>query len=135
MNQDKNIEEFSKFILKEAGTEMPSNNFVHNVMNTISLENSKSIVTIYKPLISKQGWILIAVSLIVLIIFIVTNTTESSIILPSLDVSFLHKMKEINIFTSIKVPSIFIFSSVLFSILVLFQLNVIKKFFDKQNLI
>ena len=135
MNQDKNIEEFSKFILKEAGTEIPSNDFVHNVMNTINLENSKGTATIYKPLISKQGWILIVLSLVVLIIFIVTNTTERSIVIPALDVSFLHKIKGINIFTSIKVPSIFIFSSVLFSILVLFQLNVIKKFFDKQNLI
>ena len=29
MKEDKNIEEFSKFIIKEAGTEFPSNDFVN----------------------------------------------------------------------------------------------------------
>ncbi|SNR31826.1 hypothetical protein [Lutibacter flavus] len=134
MKQDKNIEEFSKFILKKAGTEMPSNDFVNNVMDAINLENSKSTVTIYKPLISKQGWGLITVSLIVLIIFIITNT-ESLLMLPSIDFSFLNKFNSINVFENIKFSKIFTLSFVLFTIYVIFQLIIIKNYFSKRHII
>jgi hypothetical protein len=135
MKQDKNVEEFSKFIIKEAGTESPSNDFVNNVMDTINFEKKKSIITTYKPLISKQTWLLITMVLIGLGIYIFTSISESSITLQTIDVSFLNKFNSINIFEKMKLPSVFVFSSVLFSILVLVQLAMIKKFFDKQNLV
>lgn len=133
MRQDKNIEEFSKFIIKEAGTEVPSNDFVNNVINTIGFEISKSTVTIYKPLINKQTWLLIGVVLIGLGIYVFASIAESSIMLQTIDVSFLNRFNSINIFEKMKLPTVFVFSSVLFSILVLVQLTVIKKFLNSEN--
>lgn len=133
MKQDKNIEEFSKFIIKEAGIESPSNDFVNSVMNTIFLENSRTSSTIYKPLISKQTWLLITLIFIGLCLFIFTSTSKSSIILETIDVSFFNKFNSINIFEKIKLPNVFVFSTILFSILVLFQLTIIKKFFNNEN--
>tara|TARA_R110001583_G_scaffold58714_4_gene174825 strand:+ start:1182 stop:1589 length:408 start_codon:yes stop_codon:yes gene_type:complete len=133
MRQDKKIEEFSKFIIKEAGTEVPSNDFVNNVINTIGFEISKSTVTIYKPLINKQTWLLIGVVLIGLGIYVFASIAESSIMLQTIDVSFLNRFNSINIFEKMKLPTVFVFSSVLFSILVLVQLTVIKKFLNSEN--
>lgn len=133
MKQDKKIEDFSKFIIKEAGIEYPSNDFVNNVMNTINLEKSNSTITIYKPLISKQTWLLITLFLISLLIYVFTNTVKSSIIIQTIDTSFFNKFNSINIFDKIKLPNVVVFSTVLFSVLVLFQLTLIKKFFNNEN--
>jgi len=135
MKRDKNIEEFTKYILKEANLEAPSESFVNNIMDTIAVENNKSKVTVYKPLISKVSWFLIAISLIILFVFLYKTNTESTYLLSLIDVSFLDKFSDINIFKNLKLPTIFTFSCVVFSVLVIFQLHYIKKYFNTRNVI
>ena len=134
MKQEKNKEEFAKYILRESGLESPSENFVSNIMDTIAFENSKSKVIIYKPLISKTSWVLIAISVIVLFGILLTGKLESSSIFLKIDASFLNKLGSLNIFENLKISTIFTFSCVLFSFLALFQLAYIKKYFNKNIL-
>ena len=79
MKQDKNIDDFSKDLLKDVGLETPSANFVNNVLKTINVENTLVSNSVYKPLISKRGWFFIVVCLIVLFTYFYTSNTESSI--------------------------------------------------------
>ena len=109
MKQDKNKEEFAKYILRESGLESPSENFVSNIMDTIAFENSKSKVIIYKPLISKTSWVLIAISVIVLFGILLTGKLESSSIFLKIDASFLNKLESLNIFENLNFPIVSIF--------------------------
>ena len=135
MKQDKNIDDFSKDLLKDVGLETPSANFVNNVLKTINVENTLVSNSVYKPLISKRGWFFIVVCFIVLFTYFYTPNTESSIQYPVIDLSFLNKLMAINIFENIKLSKIFSFSFILFSVLVLVQLHFIKKYFNKNMII
>ncbi len=135
MKQDKNIDDFSKYLLKDVGLETPSANFVTNVLNTINVENTMVSKAVYKPLISKIGWFFIAFSFIGLVAFFYSFNVESSIRFPVIDLSFLNKLMAINIFENIKLSKIFSFSFILFSVLVLVQLHFIKKYFNKNTII
>lgn len=135
MKQDKNIDEFSKYLIKDVELETPSSNFVSNVINTINTQKSKNTVLAYKPLISKLGWFFIAFSLIGLFTFFYISSAESLIKLPSFNLSFFNKLRAITIFEHIKLSKIFTFSFILFSVLVLFQFYYIKKYFSKNTVI
>lgn len=57
-NSPKEIEKLTQDWVKEAGIEQPSADFVHNVMDAINAGVSTSKV--YRPLISRRGWSLVA---------------------------------------------------------------------------
>ncbi len=54
----KNIEKITQDWVREAGLEQPSSAFVQNVMNAI--EKKSATQKVYRPLISKQGWGMVA---------------------------------------------------------------------------
>lgn len=127
MKQGKNIDDFSKYLLKDVGLETPSANFVNNLLNTINVENTIVKKAVYKPHISNMGWFFIALSFIGLFAFFYNFNVESSIQFPAINLSFLKKLMAIDIFDKIKLSKIFSFSFILFSVLVLVQLHFIKK--------
>ncbi len=73
MEKHKAEEEFFKKIIKETGREKVSPDFYKNVMASIDLKQSANFV--YKPLISRNGWIAIvlAVSLSIFGLFVMTT--------------------------------------------------------------
>ncbi len=54
----KNIEKITQDWVREAGLEQPSSAFVQNVMNAI--EKKSATQKVYRPLISRRGWGLVA---------------------------------------------------------------------------
>lgn len=131
MKTNKNIEDFTKYIIKESNVEGPSNNFVDKVMNRINLENNLIHKNIYKPLISKLGWIIISIVLILSSIYFWSKKFSSPNYLPELNLSFSTNLSLTKIFNEINIPSTFTFVFVFFTILVVIQLLIIKKYFDK----
>lgn len=70
-NEDSNIEKLVLKIIKETPLESPSNDFTSQIMTTVlSIEKSKT--TVYKPLISKTGWLLICGSFVAAIVYFIT---------------------------------------------------------------
>ncbi|HHH53474.1 MAG TPA: hypothetical protein ENK91_07430 [Bacteroidetes bacterium] len=65
---DKNIDKYTKELIKEIGLDSPSPNFVGTLMRNISLKKEEKFI--YKPLISIQAWIIIAIILISTIIIL-----------------------------------------------------------------
>jgi len=75
-NGDKNIERYVQKVVKESALESPSHDFTSKVMaNVLAMDKSK--VTVYKPIISKTGWVLIFGGIITTIVyFIITGGTQ-----------------------------------------------------------
>ena len=133
MKPDKNIEDFTKYIIEEAQVEGPSKNFVNKVMDAVKLEKELSSIKIYKPLISKTAWVLIIGVFTVISVFMLTGSTQSSSIFSKINFTFLDKIPSINLFESIHFSNTFTFSFIFFSVLVLFQLLAIKNYFNRQD--
>jgi hypothetical protein len=133
MKKTKNINDFTKYILKEAAFEKPSNDFVSAVMNKIEVENNTVLEINYKPLISKWGWFII--SAMVLFAFIYLMFTGKSIqvsALSDIDLTVTNFFTEITIFKGIHISKIFSIIFVFFTVLVVFQLVVIKNYLNKN---
>lgn len=133
MNEDKKIEDFTTYLMNEIDVDIPSNDFVINVMESIEFEN-ESLLS-YKPLIPKSVWALIIVLFLALTVFVLTGSTVNYYLLSSIDIKILNELSEIDLFKHIQFSKTFTFSFILFSVFVLFQLYVIKKYFNKQHLI
>lgn len=135
MKADKNIEDFTKYIMNEAEVETPSADFLNNVMDSVKLESELSSSKVYKPLISKSAWVIITLVFVALSLFILTGNSQTSTLLSKLDLSFFDKLPSFNLFERIHFSTTFTFTFILFSILVVFQLYVIKNYFNKQDII
>lgn len=133
MKTEKNIEEFTKYIINEANVEEPSADFLIKVMASVQIERERSILKVYKPLISKSAWAIIALVIVSLIVFILTGTSQNSIKLPTIHFSLFDKIASINLLERIHLSDTFTFSFVLFSLLIILQLVGIKNYFNKQN--
>jgi hypothetical protein len=133
MKTEKNIEEFTKYIMKEANVEKPSADFLNKVMDSVKMESELSLSKVYRPLISKSAWAAIAVAFVALCIFILTGASQDSLLIPTIHFAIFDKIPSINLFERIQLSETFTFSFVLFSILAILQLVVIKNYFNKHN--
>ncbi|MDX1828292.1 MAG: hypothetical protein R3342_01980 [Lutibacter sp.] len=131
MKTKKNIEYFTRYVIKESSIEKPSVDFVGKVMNRIDLERIPIYENKYKPLISKLGWIIISIVLILSSIYFWSKKFSSSNYLSELNLSFSTNLSLTKIFNEINIPSTFTFVFLFFTILVVIQLLIIKKYFDK----
>ncbi|PHS52541.1 MAG: hypothetical protein COB01_06900 [Lutibacter sp.] len=132
MKADKNIEDFTKFMMKEATVEMPSENFVTKVMNTIQVESIPALKE-NKPLITVAGWVIISLFFVTICTLVLFGTYESPSLISNLDWSFMNELPSLSIIDRIHFSSTFNFSFILFSILVILQLVVIKNYVNKEN--
>lgn len=132
MKTTKNIEDFTKYIIKEACVEKPSDDFVNKVMNNINLKSNQLYVNRYKPLISKLGWSLIFATFILFNIYFWSKKFNQSSFLENVDLSFLTHFNFIDIFNEISIPSAFSIVFMFFTVMFLIQLAFIKRFFEKR---
>lgn len=129
MEEDKKIERFTKDILNEVGLEKPSLSFVENVMGVVE----KPLVvnsTIYKPLISKKAWLLIAVCFIGIMTYAYRLPLKTSLF----DKMVLNLNTEINFnfLQGISFSRPVIYALSVFGILVFAQIYLLKNNFEKQ---
>ena len=76
-NEDKNIEQYVHTVIKETPLESPSHDFTSKVMANV-LAIGKSKATVYKPLISKKGWLLIFGGIIATVMYLLINDGTQS---------------------------------------------------------
>ncbi|MBK5208696.1 MAG: hypothetical protein JJE44_04230 [Flavobacteriaceae bacterium] len=135
MKTEKNMDEFTKYIMMEADVEAPSADFLNKVMDSVKLESKLSLSEVYKPLISKSVWAIITAAIIALSIFIVTGTSQNPTMFSTIDLDIFNKINSVNLLGRIHFSDTFTLSFVLFSIFVILQLVVIKNYFNKQNIV
>jgi hypothetical protein len=131
-NEDKNIEQYVHAVIKETPLESPSPDFTAKVMASV-LALDKSKVTVYKPLISKTGWVLIFGGIIATLVYFIINARAQVVSQPW---SFGTGVKDfIRMFSD---SHLFQFSRttinviILSTILMIIQITLLKNYLDKR---
>ncbi|MBC8756328.1 hypothetical protein H2O64_16760 [Kordia sp. YSTF-M3] len=124
--ENKNLDQFTKDVIQEAGLTTPSVDFLANVMAEVSKE--KVPVKVYKPLINKVGWLLIG-SLFLVFTFVLTRFSLGFSILGDWDLSTLFVQKYDIKFT---IPATYAYSSFFLLIFVIIQVTMISKRFSRS---
>jgi hypothetical protein len=124
--ENKNLDQFTKNVIQEAGLTTPSVDFLANVMAEVSKE--KVPVQVYKPLISKVGWMIIG-SLFLVFAFVLTRFSLGFSILGDWDLSSLFVQKYDIKFS---IPTTYAYSSFFLLVFVIVQIRMIGKQFDKS---
>jgi hypothetical protein len=136
-NSDKKLEKLIDKIMKDAKPQTPSFDFTNKVMSKVNALNTNS-VTVYKPLISKTGWLIICIILLALTVYIATVAdTNSTGILSALDFSALRNNKIAHIMQGFELPGITVSKTVVYSlfffgIMVCVQIPLLKHHFNKR---
>lgn len=124
--KSKKLDQFTKEIIQEAGLRTPSVDFLANVMAEVSKE--KVPVLVYKPLISKVGWMIIG-SLFLIFAFVLTRFSLGFSILGDWNLSSLFVQKYDIKFS---IPATYAYGSFFLLIFVMIQVTMISKRFSRS---
>jgi hypothetical protein len=123
---NKKLDQFTKEVIQDAGLASPSTDFLANVMAEVSL---KPISTeVYKPLISKVGWVIIA-SLLVIFAFALSYFSLGFSILGDWNLSSLAIEK---FETNVEIPVTYAYCFFFLLVFVLIQVKLIRRQLDKR---
>lgn len=132
VNEDKNIEQYVHTVIKGTPLESPSHDFTSKVMvNVLALDKSKA--TVYKPLISKTGWVLIFGGIIATMgYFIINGGTQSEghpwSFGPGVK-DFIKTFSDVHLFQFSRITVNVIVVS---TILMIIQITLLKNYLDKR---
>jgi len=126
-HSNKPIEKLVDKVMKSSSLETPSFDFTANVMSQV-MADTKSGVTVYKPLISKAAWVVLFLVATVLIVFLIYNNESYSLgLLDKVDLS-----KIANLFSGIKISQTAMYSLLMFAIMLCIQVPLLKHYFNKR---
>lgn len=124
--ENKKLDQFTKVVIQEAGLATPSTDFLANVMAEVSKESVAKKV--YKPLISKVGWLIIG-SLFILFAFVLTRFSLGFSIFGDWDLSSLVIEKYE---PKIEIPSTYAYCFFFLLVFVVIQVKLIRRQLDKR---
>lgn len=124
--KNKKLDQFTKEVIQDAGLSSPSTDFLANVMAEVSKE--KVPVKVYKPLISKVGWLIIG-SLFILFAFVLTRFSLGLSILGDWDLSSLMIEKYE---PKIEIPATYAYCFFFLLVFVVIQVKLIRRQLDKN---
>lgn len=131
-NDNKYLEDFTKKVVKNTTLESPSVHFTSEIMSQVTALNDKSI-TVYKPLISKNVWCLIALGFILLCAyFILVPETQQSSRFDAFDFSAFTNNKFSSALSGITVSKTLAYAVALFGLMFAIQIPILKHYFDKR---
>jgi uncharacterized membrane-anchored protein len=131
-NENKNLNKFVDNVMKQTALESPSFHFTSHVMQQITAD-SKSTATLYKPLISKMGWMVLTLSVLALIVLVVVSgETQNSEWFNAIDFNVLTKFNVSNLFSGIKLSTTTMYAFILFGAMICIQIPLLKSYFNKR---
>lgn len=134
MGENKNIQEldaFAKKYVKEIKQEKVAKDFTASLMDKIVLEHQQSLLK-SKALISKKGWFIVFLFILVVVFIPFKTSEESWFSLPKLDLSFFDKIQIPNFFENILVSDTTVYAFLLFGLMIIAQVIFLKNYFDKR---
>lgn len=124
---DKEIENLIDKMMSENTLESPSFDFTSKIMSQV-LVAEKSKIKAYKPLISKQVWMIISAGLIAIIVYAsLFSGTEYK-----MELSDVYADKVNNFFSGIHFSKSILYAFLIVPIMILVQIGVLKNYFDKK---
>lgn len=126
------MDEFTKYVMNEAGLESPSKNFVSNVMDQVQQE--PKFVPSPSPLISTKMWWLIGLVFTALSIYLVINWQDQILSKYSgVFDDYLISMDSVyNDFQGIQFSNTFVWCFLLFGVLLFVQGAIIRNYSNKK---
>ena len=131
-NIDKHLEKLTNKIMEETSLESPSFDFTDNIISQVQIIKT-SDVTVYKPLISKSIWILIALGFITLIGYLILGTTSQdseALFTINFDVLFNNRFTET--LSAMKFSDTLMYAIVSLGIMLFIQIPLLKNYFDNR---
>jgi hypothetical protein len=131
-NENKQMDNLIRKVIEKAPLESPSFDFTARIIS--QLEHVKqSETTVYRPLISKTGWLAIFVAVAALIIYarndIQSQTTSSFGII---DFSFLVSNRGLNTLSRLSFSNTVLYAFGALSIMLLLQVSILTSHFNKR---
>lgn len=131
-NVDKHIENMVDKVMKNVTLEIPSFDFTAKVMSQVNLI-TQSQATVYEPLISKKGWIIIFGGLIAVVAYVLFfSQPQTKGWFSKINFSALNDYKISNVFSGIEPSRITTYALILLAIMLILQVSVLKNYFDKR---
>jgi len=131
-NIDTHLDRLTNKVMKEVSLESPSFNFTDNIMSQVKMIESSN-VTVYKPLISKSVWILIAIGFIALISYLfLMNSSMQSEALFNLNFDALFNNKFTTAFSNIKLSETLMYAVISLGIMLFIQIPLLKNYFNSR---
>ncbi|TMM56006.1 hypothetical protein FEE95_15295 [Maribacter algarum] len=77
MEENKDLDDFIKKIVKEAGLEKPSVDFTNSVLSKIEVAQQKDNIFVAKPLFSKTTWLLTVIAVTALFGYVIFGSSNA----------------------------------------------------------
>lgn len=130
-NRDKQLDTLIEKVMKKASLETPSQDFTANVMSQIVVDKKTTIT--YRPIISRNAWFMIALSIIVLVGYILLlSKSDNSSWLSTYNLSFLSNNIFSKTLSEITYSSTTVYVVLSLTTMICVQLVILKKYFRKQ---
>jgi len=127
------LDELSKKVITASNLEKPSLDFTANIMSNINIETKRSESTIYKPLISKRTWFVVAVIFIIVCAYVLLGNTSGSIgWFTDVDFSFVPSFNVANVLPEISFSKTVLYAIVVLTLMLFIQIPLLKKHFDNR---
>ncbi|QFZ55027.1 hypothetical protein FEZ18_09590 [Oceanihabitans sp. IOP_32] len=131
-NANKHLDNFTKKIIQKASLEHPSIHFTSEIMSQVTTLHSNQ-ATVYKPLISKKLWVLMALGFILLCFYFVLGAEkQEESWFRALDFSVLSKNKFANVFSDFTISETLKYGLLFFGLMLCIQILFLKNYFDKR---
>jgi len=127
--ENKKLDQFTKEVMQDAGLQAPSTDFLANVMAEVSKE--KVPVKVYKPLISRVGWLIIG-ALFILFAFVLTRFSLGLSILGDWDLSSLMIEKYKPTIEIPEIPATYAYGFFFLLVFLVIQVKLIRRQLDKK---
>lgn len=132
-NRDKQLDDFVKKVVKNAGLEAPSDDFTQSIMSKIAAQNEKSMVTRYKPLISKTSWLVLAGIAIFLSVYIIFGNSDLNVSwIPSITELVTNNIGIMNTLENLRLPNTLVYGLTGFTLFIYVQIAFLKKHLESR---
>jgi hypothetical protein len=132
-NREKQLDDFIRKAVNHAGLESPANDFTQNIISKIVLEKNKSTVTVYQPLISRTGWLILTIFTIILFAFVIFGNLDLHIgWLPAIDQLVPNKIGFVDSLLHLRLPNTLVYAITGLLLFVYIQLLFLKKYIESR---
>lgn len=130
-NADKLLESVVKKAMKSARIESPSSDFTKMVMAQVNL---KSKATVYQPLISKIGWVIIFSCVIAFVVslYLVTGV-ETNKWFETVDFNLITTNDITNLFSKLKLEQVTSYAMFVCGVMLCAQIPILKYIIDRRQ--
>lgn len=130
--KDKELEKLVDKMMQYEMLKTPSQDFTANIMKQIETLQEKK-TTVYKPLISKPVWAVLAVCFTGLFLFLVFgNTSQESTWMPVVNTDVLYNNQLTKALSGIKFSSITMYACLFFALMLGVQIPLLKRYHERH---